>query len=111
VDQQIINVAKEFSAYPFGRSYDQGKHNAARFRKEHLGPALRSGDTVTVDLTGVFGMSASYLQEAFGGLIDDGFELADLERRLTIKAADDRSLAEQAWLEIRDAAARRMAVH
>lgn len=99
-----INVAKQFSAYPFGRDYAQGRHNGLAFRQEHLAVALRQGGNVVVDLKGVAGMSGSFIQEAFGGLIGE-FTLVDLQARLTIVSVDDPSLAAQAWEEIKEAAA------
>ncbi len=99
-----INMVRDYSENPYGRTHAQGKANAEDFRTGKLIPALNAGGAVVVDLTGISGMSASYVQEAFGKLIND-FELADLEARLRIVATDDRSLVAMAWQEIREAAA------
>lgn len=105
-----INMARDFSALPTGRTSAQGAHNAEAFRRNFLVPKLRKNQAVIVDLTGIAGMSASYVQEAFGKLIEE-FDLKDLEQRLQIVARDDGSLVAMAWHEIRAAAvdARHMA--
>lgn len=100
-----LNIAKQFSEFPFGRYPAHGDYNGERFREEKLIPALRRGGVVTVDMTGARGLAASFLEESFGGLVRRGFELAELETRLVLISVTDPSLADEAWGYIRDAAA------
>jgi len=67
-----IDLAADFSAHPFGRYPTHGPVNGERFRKEHLVPALQRADTVLVDIDGTTGLSSSFLDEAFAGLIRAG---------------------------------------
>ena len=104
----ILNVARAFSEYPFGRYPSHGPNNGQRFREEFLIPALRQHEQVTVDLTGARGLAPSFLEEAFGGLVRSGFSTADLRTRLVIQSDLDSSFVTEAWGYIDDAAAKVM---
>jgi len=90
-----VNIAKDFSTTPAGRrENDHGPNSGETFRKKFLVPKLReaieSRSTLSVVLDGTAGYPASFLDEAFGGLIrEDNFQKADLDRHLDVKAEDD----------------------
>jgi hypothetical protein len=87
-----IKLADEFSAFPFGRFAQHGPYNGERFRKEFLVPALKAGDVVEVDLAGAKGLSPSFLEEAFGGLVRrEGFDRADMLARIRVLSERDPS--------------------
>ena len=86
-----IRVARDFSRFPFGRYRGISEWSGERFRDELLIPAMRSGDKVVVDLDGARGLSPSFLEEAFGGLVRKGFQARDILARLTIKSDRDPS--------------------
>lgn len=88
---RTISLAADFSPFPFGRYPSHGVWNGERFRDEFLVPALKTGDQVQVDLDGARGLSPSFLEEAFGGLVRNGFAARDLMSRLTIKSDRDPS--------------------
>jgi len=75
--ENYINVATDFSDDPFGRYTEDGDYNATAFRKEFLVPALNSlkdGEKLTVDFSNVStGLGSSFVEEAFGGLVREGF--------------------------------------
>lgn len=100
----VIDVAEKFSRFPFGRYPEHGDDNGQRFREQYLIPALDDGNEVCVDLTGARGLAASFLEEAFGGLIREGYDLEDLQARLTVKSETDRSLVDEVWAYMADAA-------
>ena len=106
-----LDVARDFSAYPFGRYPEHGPDNGQRFRDEQLIPALRAGGRVIVDLTGARGLAPSFLEEAFGGLIRAGFSQEDLDARLVVKSSVDPSLVREVRGYIEEAARRARAVH
>jgi len=85
--EKTIDVAKEFSHFPYGRYYpDDGDYCGQKFREDFLKPALHSFDKVIVDLSGTNNYGSSFLDESFGGLIRiEGYELKDLEKCLEIK--------------------------
>lgn len=67
-----IDVARDFSAAPFGRYPTHGPASGQRFRTDFLERPLRNGDRVIVDIDGVTGLSSSFLDEAFAGLVRQG---------------------------------------
>ncbi|SFF82230.1 protein of unknown function [Duganella sp. CF458] len=87
---KVINIAKEFSAYPVGRFYTDGPDSGERFREEFLAPAMKDGGLVRVELGGTEGYGSSFLEEAFGGVVRK-FNLseADVATRLELVADDD----------------------
>jgi len=88
---KMIQLAADFNPFPFGRYPTHGDWNGQRFREEFLIPAFNSGDDVTVDLDGARGLSPSFLEESFGGLVRAGFVAKDVLSRLHIKSDRDPS--------------------
>jgi hypothetical protein len=84
--KNYINVADDFSDDPFGRYIDDGDFNATIFRTMHLIPklkALKDNEKLTVDFTGVStGLGSSFVEEAFGGLVREGFSKEFLFEKL-----------------------------
>ncbi len=103
VQPQLIKVAEQFTRYPGGRFRSMGPHSGEAFRDDVLIPALLRDPEgeVVVYLDGVAGYPASFLEEAFGGLIrSKKFSPTELRRRLKLRAEDKRyvsyrNLAEQ----------------
>ena len=83
---KMIKIAKDYSETPLGRYPADGDYNGTRFRDEVLRPALQAEDEVIVDIDDVEGYGSSFLDEAFGGLVREGyFDAKDLQGRLKIK--------------------------
>jgi hypothetical protein len=85
----VVSIAKQFSAYPAGRTRRDGKYSAEAFREDILIPSLQRAiankDRIVVELDGVYGFSSSFLEETFGGLVRRGvFTPADLKGALAI---------------------------
>ena len=81
-----IQLAKEFSRAPFGRTPKDGPHSGQVFRDRHLVPALEKHEHVEVWLDGVAMLGTSFLEEAFAGLVRSGsFTEDELRRKLEIK--------------------------
>lgn len=102
---KTIRLATDFNPFPFGRYPSHGDWNGQRFREEWLAPALRSGEDVEIDLDGARGLSPSFLEEAFGGLVRIGFAAKELSMRLHIKSDRDPSFIDTIFGYIRDAKA------
>ena len=68
-----INIAKDFSPVPIGRYRGDGDKSGETFRDDILYPkilaALDKQDILEVDFTDMSGLSSSFLEEAFGGLV------------------------------------------
>ena len=83
---KTISVAKQFGIKPYGRDEGHGQFNGQRFRHELLLPALNSSEKIIVDLNGVLGYHASFLEEAFGGVVRLGyFNAQDLLAKLEFR--------------------------
>lgn len=63
-----VDVAA-FSLTPGGRYRSEGEFSGEEFREDHLVPVLDSGADIEVDLDGPVGVTSSFLEEVFGGLV------------------------------------------
>ena len=89
-----INIAEEFSPVPIGRYRDDGEKSGEAFREDILYPriqvALEKQEILEIDLTGMYGLASSFLEEAFGGLVrEKGLNSDDILR--TIKFLSEES--------------------
>ena len=97
-----IDVARNFTPYPVGRTRSDGRYSGEAFRDDHLVPALKAG-AVTVVMDGTKGYGSSFLEEAFGGLVRCcNFEPSQLRERLVIKT-EDSLLSTEIWSYIEEA--------
>lgn len=91
-----INLAKEFSPTPLGRTRAQGRYSGEAFREDFLRPALERFSVVVVDLDGASGLSTGFLDEAFAGLVRRGYvTLADFSRRVRVIANRDPAVLDE----------------
>jgi len=70
MEHRIINIAKDFSYYPGGR---HGPLGGEKFRRDFLEPVLAAGLHAKISFDGARGYDSSFLEEAFGGLVREGF--------------------------------------
>ena len=102
-----INVVEKFHHRPFGR-YEKGSEGRSgeEFREKWLRQSLLDGEYVIVDLTGYNRYGASFIDEAFGGLVRNYKQLTPkyLRSHLEIKHDLLKSVVDLAWDRI-DAAA------
>jgi hypothetical protein len=91
---KAINVREDFTRFPAGRYISDGSYSGQRFRDQFLVPALNSSDVVEIYLDGTLSPGSSFLEEAFGGLLRQGFTSNDLASRLKIIASDEVLVAE-----------------
>lgn len=83
-----VNVAKEFSRYPAGRYFADGDFSGQAFRARFLIPALKAEQPLIVELDGVRGYGSSFLEEAFGGLVREGYSPAQIRRFIELQSRD-----------------------
>lgn len=81
-----IDVAAKFSPLPFGRYLSDGSNSGTRFRDMVLEKALTETDeAIVLDFSKVrIGVGSSFLEEAFGGLVRDGYDAEELKRRIQV---------------------------
>ena len=99
--EYTIDLATEFTDFPFGRYRDDGDMSAEVFREDILIPALNHHDRVTVNLGGTNYYGSSFLEETFGGLVRQGFTKEELEEKLKIVHKALPSIEEEAWVYIK----------
>jgi len=85
---RTIKFVTEFTDTPGGRYRLHGDFSGEQFREEVLAPALRDFDEVVLDLNGAFGFPSSFIDEAFGILVEK-IGLAAVNRKLRILLDDD----------------------
>lgn len=85
---RIINISHDFSRYPAGRFKADGPYSGEAFRDDILMKALASKESITVQLDGVRGFGSSFLEEAFGGLVRNGYTPGELKDRIIIETTD-----------------------
>jgi hypothetical protein len=101
-DSFYYSVAKSFTRFPGGRRRQHGPHSGEEFLGSVALPLLEKHDRVIFDLSGSAGYSSGFLDEAFGEL-GAIFGLAEVKRRVIIRAEDDPEAVETAWDRIREA--------
>ena len=85
---KTIYFAQEFTDTPGGRYRKHGEFSGEQFREEILRPALEQNDLVVLDLNGAFGFPPSFIDEAFGILVEQlGEEF--VKKKLRIELNDD----------------------
>lgn len=92
VDQVTINVVKDFSPYPAGRTRKDGPYSGEAFRKDRLIPALESANIVVINIDGVAGLPSSFWEEIFGGLVRTHYLDANTIRQRIKVTTHDSSL-------------------
>lgn len=92
-----INVAEDFSRYPAGRYEDDGTYSGEVFRKNLLIPSLESREKILILLDGTRGYGSSFLEEAFGGLVREGYD-----KKLILELLDFESTDKSLIMEIKD---------
>lgn len=98
---KLIKIA-DYSVAPAGQKRGDGPHSGEWFREEVILPALKEYQTVVINLDGTLGFSATFLKEAFGGLIAPGRKASDLHKHLQISSELD-SYKERVWRYIDEA--------
>lgn len=90
-----ISLADDFSVYPGGRYLSDGPFSGEEFRNKII-PLFQINDAVVIDLDGVRGHPASFLEEAFGGLLRNGLTLEEVRSKLCLQTMND-NLYSEVW--------------
>lgn len=104
--KKIINIARDFSPYPYGRSEKYSYTSGEKFREEYLLPALQDNEIekVIIELDGTEGYGSSFLDEAFANLIRiSKLEKSFVLHKLIFVSEDDPSLVKEITSYIEDA--------
>ena len=103
---KTIDISSDFTRYPGGRYRKHGDGSGEEFRDDFLVPAIKAEDKVVIEMDDTAGYPASFLEEAFGGLVRVGFEIDLLRAKLKLNAVKEefKVYPEIAWSYIEDAA-------
>ena len=85
MNERVISLVREFTGAPWARFRTQGKFSGEAFREDILKPALKKG-SVIVELNGALGLPPSFLDEAFGVLLESD---ATVAKHLKLKLTDN----------------------
>ncbi|MGZ0077105.1 STAS-like domain-containing protein [Methylomonas sp. ZR1] len=85
---RTINIAIQFSRYPAGRVPEDGPFSGARFRDEWLIPILKDGEKAIIEMDGTRGYGSSFLEEAFGGLVRQGYTEDQVQSAFELHSSD-----------------------
>lgn len=104
-----INIGRDFTRFPGGRYRRHGPGSGEEFRDAHLLPSLQRGDLVNVTFGDVFGLPASFVEEAFGGLVRKGLDEKYIRAhlRLVAQSPSYQSYVDEAWSYINEAEKRK----
>ncbi|MAQ16552.1 MAG: hypothetical protein CMN30_17380 [Sandaracinus sp.] len=99
-----IHIAKNYSPRLGGRYVRDGKFSGEDFRDRVLRPAFLANDKVSMNIDGTENISASFYEEALGGLVAE-FGLKAVLEKLTIVAVERGYLVPRLlrWMEQREA--------
>ena len=101
-----INLVQHFSDCPGGRYRANGEFSGEAFREDHLRPALADpANTVTIDMNHAFTIPPSFLDEAFGILVEEMGEQKFRSRVLVV--INDDPAAEMEYEDVIEKHSRR----
>lgn len=90
-----INIAKDFSETPDGRTIKDSDFSGEKFREEILIPrykeALEKGCTLEICFDGCYGCPPSFLEESFGGTVRN-HEIIGMLKNIILIANDDETI-------------------
>ena len=94
-----IDIGKDFAKHLGARYRSDGKNSGQEFREDVLAPAFEANEMVVLELDSIGGYSASFMEEAFGGLVRQ-FGLESVNAKLRFDALDRAYLVPiiQQWM-------------
>ena len=94
--KKIINIANDFSKYPYGRLRKYSETSGQVFREDVLVPAFQEFDEIVIELDGTEGYGSSFLDEAFANLVrENKFDKKEVLKKLKFISNDDPSLIDE----------------
>lgn len=101
-DVVAINIGKQFSRFPSGRTPDDSAYSGEAFRDKFLLEPLSAGKSIEIFLDDAVAYGSSFLDEAFGGLVRvGGFSMKFLQQHLALSSFDE-ALMQEIWDYIRE---------
>jgi len=90
-----VNIGKQFSRFPSGRTPDDSAFSGQAFREKFLLNPLKEGKSLVIELDDAVSYGSSFLEEAFGGLVRVcGFARDFVASKIQFKSFDDALIEE-----------------
>jgi hypothetical protein len=94
-----IDIGRDFARYLGPRLRRDGRDSGEAFRIDILEPAFRENDLVIVAFDSIVGYSASFMEEAFGGLVRKyGYDAVHLKLKFDAVARAYLVPVIEAWM-------------
>ena len=96
--EKTINIARDFSRYPYGRHNKFSNTSGERFRDDYLMPLFKDPQItkIRIELDGTEGYGSTFLDEAFAGLVRTcGIDKNEVLDKLTFISNEDPSLVKE----------------
>lgn len=91
-EQKFTLHVREFTTTPGPRFKEDGHYSGQEFREDYLLPryleAVKSGACLHVILKATKGYASSFLEEAFGGLVRQGYKKSEIRKHLKVHSND-----------------------
>lgn len=98
-----IDIGKQFSRFPAGRTPTDGQHNGESFREKFLKQNLKDGRHIKINLDGAISYGSSFLEEAFGGLVRIyNIQVSAIKTLISFETTDP-FLSDEIWKYVSDA--------
>ena len=101
-----IDIVKDFSDTPGGRTQSEGKYSGESFRESLLLPgyiaAKEKNEKLIINFDGAFGYPPSFLDESFGGLVKK-LHQKDILNNIIIESNDDLTVEKRIYKYVKEA--------
>lgn len=94
-----IKIAVEYTDTPGGRYISDGPYSGEDFRKNVLEikyrECLEKHEKLEIDFDGGYGYGTSFLEEAFGGLVREGYDADEIIENMIFISEEENSLIDR----------------
>lgn len=94
-----LNIVSEFTDTPGGRYIAQGPYSGEEFRdtilKVKYDYCLLKNEKLVINFDGGYGYPISFIDEAFGGMVRDGYSAKKMLKNMVFISNDCPSLSEK----------------
>lgn len=102
-----LNIVLEYTDLPGGRYIRQGSHSGEDFRENLLKSkyeyCLANNEKLIINFDGGYGYASSFLEEAFGGMVRQGYDAKDMIKRIVFVTEDEPELEKRCIKYIKEA--------
>lgn len=94
-----LNIVKEYTDLPGGRYIRQGSHSGEDFRetilKKKYDYCLANDEKLIINFDDSYGYASTFLEEAFGGMVRQGYNGREMIKKIVFITEDEPSLKDR----------------